>query len=224
MLKTITSLSSALFPRTCIGCDREEAVHKKLFCNFCWEELPRFQHDTAMSKILYSRFPLIADSQFYGLFLFTKGGIVQEVMHKMKYKGRSDIAWDLGTLIAEFVPPELYEAMIPIPMHRKKRVSRGYNQAKQIAKGISKKTTIPILSDILQKMTDTKSQTQKSKVERKQDVAKAYQLKNRLPPSAKRVLLIDDVITTGATLDHCTEKIKEQNNVEIDYAFIALSV
>ena len=224
MLKPFSALTSAFFPEMCFGCDKEEAVHEKYLCHFCCEELPRFEQNQAMSKVFHRRFPLIAKSKFYGLYLYSKGGKVQNILNKMKYRGRKDIAEKLGSILAESIPKEIYHALIPIPMHTKKRRKRGYNQTFQIAKGISKKTKIPIFNKTLKKVIDTKSQTEKGKIERLQDISKAYEVQTRLPNSVKRVLLVDDVITTGSTLDQCTDKLKCDHSIEVDYVFIALAV
>ena len=224
MHKIVKNLISLLYPNVCVACDREDAVYDGLFCHFCRENIPIFEDVGENKEILKSRFPLIYDSRFYGLFLFTKSGLVQNIMHKIKYKHRSDIARKLGEQLAEKITDNSYEALIPVPMHTKKLRRRGYNQAEEIAKGIHRITRIPIYNKALKKIIDSKSQTQKDRISRRLNVMKAYRANIPLPVEIKRVLIIDDVITTGATLEVCSEKLSSARDIEIDYAFVALSV
>jgi len=224
MLKYLSNLISLLYPNVCCGCDREDAISDGLFCSYCLDEIPDFGTIGDNKEILSSRFPLICESGFYGLFLFTKNGIVQNVLHKIKYNNRADIAKKLGERIAHKYSLDHYDVLVPIPMHSSKQRKRGYNQAEEIAKGIHMATNVPICHTALKKKTDTKSQTQRDRISRRLNVLKSYDTGSALSIDIKKVLLIDDVVTTGATLEVCSEKLRSYGPLQIDYAFIALSI
>jgi ComF family protein len=226
LLKPFSSILELLYPQICLGCAKEEPVHHDLFCHFCWNELPEFDTTPSMKTILESRFPLIAsNSKFFGLYLFTKAGVVQKVLHKIKYGGRKDAAQQLGKMLGQKIPKMYYDAIIPVPIHKNKLRRRGYNQASQIAFGISETLEIPVYENILIKTKDTTSQTQMNRQERRMNITKAYDIKQNQKRGEKNILMVDDVVTTGATLDICTEKLKVQNPHScVDYAFIAISV
>lgn len=225
MRKLLSPLLSLLYPKLCIGCDREEPVYQDMYCAYCWKDLPRFIRDEGTKRLINTRFPIIGSSEFFALYLFTKSGIVQNVLHKIKYKGRKDIAHNLGNLIAEQINAARYDAIVPIPMHKSKKLKRGFNQAEEFARGISDGLGIPVSEKLLKKTINTTSQTQMDRVSRRINIEKAYSITTSLSKSLNRILLVDDVVTSGATLEVCTDIIhRDQPNVSIDYAFIALSV
>ena len=169
---------------------------------------------------------MINSSEFYGLYLFTKSGIVQNVLHKIKYKGRRDIAHNLGGLIADQLSEDVvYDAIVPVPMHKSKRLKRGYNQAEEFAIGIRDASGIALNTDLLRKVVNTASQTKMDRVSRRLNIENAYKLSNSVPDEYKKILMVDDVVTSGATLEVCSDLIRSDHpNISIDYAFIALSV
>lgn len=197
-----------------------------MYCTYCWNDQPRFTRDESTRRLIRTRFPLISSSEFYGLYLFTKSGIVQNVLHKIKYKGRRDIAHKLGSLISKELSEEVaYDTIIPVPMHKNKRLKRGYNQAEEFAIGIGDESGIPIQTNILTKTVNTASQTKMDRISRRMNIEKAYELSHPIANNFKKILLVDDVVTSGATLEVCSDIIKKaHSSIEIDYAFIALSV
>lgn len=223
MFKPLKNFASLFFPVVCVACGEEETVHKKLFCHLCWREMPKFSEIAGNKDIFQKRFPLISDSSFYGLFLFTKSGLVQNVLHEIKYRNRKDVGFDLGKMLAKTINTK-YDAIIPIPSHYKKERIRGYNQAEVIANGIGTILKVPTQSRFLKKVVNTVSQTKKDKISRRKDVLSAYEEDQPIPKEVKRILLVDDVVTTGATLEICTQLLKTKPEIEIDYAFIAMSV
>ncbi len=226
ILKFIEPLSLLLYPNLCLGCAGHEPVYHGLFCHYCWNEIPRFSDLNHNRKILENKFPLIFTeySKFYGLFLFSKKGIVQKIAHKIKYEGKGHMAQKLGEFLGKQIPPNVYDALIPVPMHPKKQRKRGYNQAEKLAKGIKTSTGIKIITNALQKIQDTESQTQKNRARRYSNVLQSYKAKKPLPTTVKNVLLVDDIITTGATLEVCTHLLERKQKVSVDYAFLAMTV
>lgn len=225
MLKYLKSVLSLLYPQLCFSCSQYEPVHDGILCHACWKEIPPFSDVSSNRVLLEQKFPLLYHNEtaFYGLFLFTKKGGVQHILHQLKYNGKSYIGIQLGKQIGIQIPSEKYDALVPVPMHYKKRRRRGYNQAEVIAKGISEQTGIPIFNNLLEKEIDIASQTKKDRTNRHTNVQKAYKRKNRVPPNVKSVLLIDDVITTGATLDVCSSILKQQGGINVDFGFIAMT-
>jgi len=225
MLNLFKPLIGLLFPDLCISCSHHEPVHEGILCHYCWEELPRYE-DLNNKVLLQNKFPLIPvdRTSFYGLFLYSKGTHVQNILHDIKYYGKPYKAVELGKWLGQKVKDQEYDALIPIPIHIKKRHKRGYNQAEKLAKGMSSTSEIKIINDSLKKIMDTGSQTHLTRAQRLLNVAKAYQKGKKLPPNVKKVLLVDDVVTTGATLEVCTQLLQKDQEVQVDYAFIAMAV
>jgi len=226
MLKHIKLIAGLLYPKLCIACSNHEPVHDNLLCHSCWKEIPRFSDIGKSRALLEHRFPLIygENISFYGLYLYSKKGGVQNILHQIKYGGKSHIALELGRYLGKRIPLEKYNALIPVPLHYKKMRRRGYNQAEIIAKGISESTGIPLIKDALEKKMDTDSQTKMDRSTRHANVMKAFINKKPLPKSVNNVILIDDVVTTGATLDICSHLLKKESDINVDFGFIAMSI
>ena len=226
MNNPLKSLIGLLFPNLCIVCSEYEPVYEKLFCHYCWTNLPRYTDLLDNTLLLQRKMPLIdvEKSKFHGLFLYSKGGRVQDILHDIKYYGKSHKAFALGQHLGSSIEVGFYDALIPVPIHVLKKRKRGYNQAEEFAKGINSVLGTQLLTKSLKKIVDTNSQTSLDRISRHVNVAKAYQQGIALNKDIKRVLLVDDVITTGATLEVCTKLLLQNKSVEVDYAFIAMAV
>lgn len=142
---------------------------------------------------------------------FNKKGAIQKVMHNIKYKNQQKLALYLSEQLIKKVPTDFFkniDLLIPVPLHKKKEKERGYNQSLLIAQGIQKIYTIPINTTILTRKLQTESQTTKSKLNRWKNVKNAFTLENNLLLNKKHILLIDDVFTTGATIEACIKTIQ----------------
>ncbi len=221
--KWIKYVSDLFFPRTCAGCGRVLSETETFLCVFCFENLP-FTNDEMfpVKNPVYNRFaPIFPVKAAGSMLLYRKGDIVKNILHNLKYHNRPEIGISLGKMIARYQPVFFEKAkdfeLVPIPLHPKKEYQRGYNQAKKIAEGISASTNLPVNTSCLQRKVHTKTQTRKMRADRAENLRKKiFQAQN--PP--EKVILIDDVITTGATLEAACRELSEQGTKE----FIILSV
>lgn len=228
MIKYLKSLASLLYPELCIACLKHEPVHDNILCHICWKDTPWFSDIGDSRYLLEERFPLIygENVSFYGLFLYSKSGGVQNILRQIKYYGKGHLAYKLGQILGTKISSDQYDALIPVPLHYKKERRRGYNQTELIAKGIQKVSKIQIIKTALEKKVNTGSQTQMDRAARHMSVSKSFGIRTPLMQNIARVLLIDDVVTTGATLDVCTTLLKKDRdlNLHVDYAFLAMSI
>lgn len=171
-----------------------------------WEDL----HDTPMDEMVKGRLPLRAATAFL---LFQKGSVVQRLLHQVKYQKQQELALYLGKLMAakfmDYAWFSTVDAVVPVPLHPRKWAMRGFNQAQLLATGLGKQMGIPELGQLVRRVRFTDSQTKKSRVERVLNLQEAFAARKLKKP--KHLLLVDDVFTTGATLEACALAILEAN-------------
>ncbi len=166
---------------------------------------------------------------------FTEDGLLQHLLHGLKYKGKKEIGSYLGRRLAGSIlknkPAEMQEnwissvdMIIPVPLHPAKLAKRGYNQSLLIAEGMADILKIPVADNILIRVKDTESQTRKSRAERVNNMADAFSLRNKGLLTNKHVLLCDDVLTTGATLEACALALLNHDSLKISLATIGIAV
>jgi ComF family protein len=164
-----------------------------------------------------------AMSEFY----FSKGSIVQNLIHEFKYKGNKIVGHYLGNLIGKSLLNSNrfhIDGIIPIPLFEKKEKKRGFNQAEILCKGISEIMNVPIIKKNVIRTVPTKTQTRKGRLERWQNVEKTFSVSDTRNLQGKHILLVDDVITTGATLEACASEILKIENVRISIATLAMAL
>ena len=222
------ALISIIFPQNCAGCNRPFRGDEKVLCLRCKINLPSsntwMQQQNIIYNKLYGRFNF---ENACSLLYFTQSGLAQHLIHLIKYKDRRDIAVYLGNLFGENLKKSKWaegiDYLIPVPLHRQKRYIRGYNQSELIAEGISEILQIPSLKKELIKTRHTSSQTQKTTKERIENVSNVFDLINPDILKGKHILLIDDVITTGATLESCAQTILNIPDTKISLATLAIA-
>ena len=214
------------YPHVCAGCGDDLHGKLQLICFSCMQQLP------------YTDFAKIPDNQiehiFYGraklqsacsIFYFSKGKIIQQLIHQLKYKGNQEIGIYLGKLMGDQLLNSgrftNIDAIIHLPMHPDKQRKRGYNQAEILANGLSQKMNIPVLNKIILRSKTTTTQTNKQRVERWTNVDGTFDVQNKESIIGKHILLIDDVITTGATLEACSNAILSVENTTLSIAVLA---
>jgi ComF family protein len=157
---------------------------------------------------------------------FKKGSLSQTLLHELKYNQRKDIGIALGERFARKVKESSFlddiEVIVPVPLHRKKLRRRGYNQSTLFAQGLASKSGIPVLEGNLIRVVDTETQTRKQRMDRIDNVSDAFQLKSPEAVQNKHCLLVDDVITTGATIESCAAVLLKEAGVRVSVAAIAL--
>jgi len=223
----ISDFISLLYPRVCELCGQGMSRAEKLICVKCNFQLPRFQNQLEPQKYIHN----FTGSNFYDCFFsylkYYKKGISQTLLHKLKYESKPDIGeligfW-LGNDIKIVNQVDRFDLIIPVPLHLKKIKKRGYNQSDSIAKGLSKSTGINWSARILLRNTNNSTQTNKSRIERIENVSGIFCIKNNSRVEARKILLVDDVITTGATMNACAELLLKEGASKISIATIAIA-
>lgn len=218
---------SLIYPNVCLGCTKTLLKGEELICMECRVNLPKANYHRYQENPLFVRVSTNNRVRSATAFLkFQKRGIVQKLLHALKYKGRSDLGIRLGTWYGHelnTVKPQI-DYIIPVPLHHLKEKKRGYNQAQKIALGLSSSLNIPILEDAIVRSRNTNSQTRKSKVERVQNVEGIYESIKDDSIQNKSLLLVDDVITTGATTGSLIDLLSEKGAKEIHIACLATGI
>ncbi len=200
----INDFVSLVFPRVCVACNISLFKHEFYLCSYCKNNLPKANfHKSELSsvhKALYGRVPLIGAASYY---LFSKNSKVQHVLHHVKYRNGKDLAVKIGEWMGYELNKHTWinsiDALVPIPLHPKKQIERGYNQSEQYAIGLSKETNIKVMP-ILNKTIYTSSQTKKNRLARWENVKDNFSIQADTL-NLNHIALIDDVITTGATIE-----------------------
>ncbi len=181
--------------------------------------------DNRLEKLFWGRIDNLQKATAY--FYYSKGSKYRALLHLLKYRGCSDLGKILGKCMAtEILESGFFNSIdliIPVPLHKKRYKERGYNQSELIAHGISEVTEIPIVSDIIIRRKYTETQTRKSGFERLENMEKAFEVLSSDVYAGKHILLIDDIITTGATIAACGVVLQsQQKNVKISVLAIGL--
>ncbi len=181
--------------------------------------------DNPIQKIFYGRAEVHYASSFL---LFQKKGSVQKMLHALKYKSKPEVGVLLGKWYAQDLKKNNTfadcEVIIPVPLHKKRQRKRGYNQSEFIAKGLAEELKIPVLNNVLFKKHFTETQTFKSREERWQNTLNSFEIKNEELIKGKKILLVDDVITTGATTEACIFQLNKASEAPISVASIAYTL
>ncbi|MCX7984625.1 MAG: ComF family protein [Bacteroidetes bacterium] len=221
----VTTVVNFIFPPTCIVCSRPLP---NLVCQDCWEALPSIANDPALFANTLRK--LTTDSTIQTLvscYIFEYQGPLQQIIHALKYRGYSSVGIQLGELLGTSIRESGLTAdlIIPVPLHKRKQRERGYNQAECIAKGMAKVLTIPYNTSILTRHRYTKSQTKLTVTEREYNMKNAFSVNPQWLPclSHKTCIVVDDVITTGATIKACANALSQAQPASIIAASVAIA-
>lgn len=216
---------SLLYPELCAGCMRSLYEHEELICTHCLYHLPvtNFHLDAknAAGKQLWGRVQVTAVASYL---YYVKGTAVQNVLHQLKYFKKPEIASMLGKRYGAVLAASPFidaDLLVPVPLHPKKLKKRGYNQSEFFAKGLSEQFGLPVESANLIRHTRTESQTTKRRYERYENMKDIFEV---LEPSAfafKHLILVDDVLTTGATIEACANKLLQIPGVRVSVLTLA---
>lgn len=221
-------LINLLFPELCNGCGKLLYHGEKDICTKCLYDLPytdfHLYKENPVAKQLWGRLPINAAM---AMLYFKKGTKVQNLMHSLKYNSKTDVGITLGELMAKRLKEsEFYQnidVIIPVPLHQKKLRLRGYNQSEYIATGLAQELDIPFSSKNLLRKKSTESQTKKARYTRFENMQDVFEIKNVNELKDKHVLLIDDVVTTGATLEACGNTLLNIGIEKLSIAAIAFA-
>ena len=224
----ITDFGRLVFPNNCAGCGEELFGSKNLLCWQCLQELPRTgfeKHEqNPVASIFYGRIPL--QHAFSWLF-HTKGSLAQMLIQQVKYKSKLDLGRYLGTIMAEaMLEARLFDdvdALVPLPLNKKKLAKRGYNQSMLICEGMSAVLGKPVETVAVIRSKFTQTQTRKNRLQRWLNVEQVFDLKEAHAIEGKHVLLVDDVITTGATMEACGQVLLQVPGLKLSLASLAMA-
>jgi ComF family protein len=226
-LKNIVSSTLHLFyPHVCTGCGSDLLKENDLLCLKCIHNLPHTNFaklpNNQIEKDFWGRIPLTsAYSQFY----FSKEFLIQHLIHELKYKGDTKIGFYLGEVMGKTLLKSnrfnTIDALVPLPLYADKEHKRGYNQATVICNGMSSVMNIPVLNGIVIRQHATETQTRKHRTARWENVKDSFKTVKENELNGKHLLLVDDVVTTGATLEACGNVILQTENVNLSIATLA---
>lgn len=220
------SILNLFYPRVCAACGESLLKDEETVCLKCRYLLPKTGYelnpDNPLAQTFYGRVKFHAVT---ACFFFAKSGKVQHLIHELKYKGNKEAGVFLGQQLGETIKDApLFQGidyLIPVPLHPKREKQRGYNQSLMIAKGINEVTGIPIGDKYLIRAVNTATQTKKSAEERYKNVKDIFEVRFPEELEGKHVLLIDDVLTTGATLESCAHQLENISGIVISAATAA---
>ncbi len=225
-LKNIFNL---FFPELCLICNRSLIISKQLICVSCRSNLPVTNFcdwsPNEVEKSFYGRVDIISGTS---LLYFNRKGNVQKLIHQLKYKKQQKVGLFLGNWLGEaMINSERFkelDAIIPVPLHKNKLKKRGYNQVTTFGISLSKSLKIPLLENILIRVSKTQTQTLKSRFDRSKNMNENFELIDTERLKNKHILLIDDIITTGATLEACCIQLYFTKNIKISIATMAYTL
>ncbi len=224
----LDDITNVFFPRSCAGCSRLLTDSELYICTECLFLLPRTNYwtekENQVAKIFWGRVYLENAASYL---LFNKGSRLQHIIHHLKYKNQKEIGEFLGRLFAqELIHTDFskVDIIIPVPLHPKKLKKRGYNQSEHIANGIASIFKKKVVINSLIRSSLNKSQTLKSRFERWENVRDVFKVVDTELLLNKHVLLVDDVLTTGATIEACATAILEVEGTKVSVVTLANTV
>jgi ComF family protein len=220
---------SLLFPRLCYGCGNHLMRNETLICTECYVLIPRtnfhLKPDNPVSQLFWGRCLVEKAAAFS---FYTKDSRIRKLIHQLKYRGIKEIGSELGRIYGNSLKSsgflEEIDLIIPVPLHPSKKRRRGFNQSDLISHGISETTGIPVDSDLLVRKTVTNTQTRKSRYDRWTNVQDIFRVTDQGRLKDMHILLVDDVITTGSTIEACVNEILKAENVKVSVVALAFSV
>lgn len=222
----LDDLLELIYPSICITCGKRLVMQENFICMNCWLDLPagHFETETAnkVSQLFWGR---IQVEKAVSWFQYRKGSRYQKLIYFIKYKGLKELGYEAGKRYGRILSEtELFDnidAIIPVPLHERKLKKRGYNQSEWIAMGMADALQKPLITDNLIRHIHTPTQTRKGRFERWQNVEGIFGV-NSLPVlENKHLLLVDDVVTTGSTLEACAMVLLQAAGVKLSIATLA---
>jgi len=228
-MNIVSDFSNLLYPNYCTGCGHLLYKSEMAICLSCRHQLPKANfHDqphNPVEKIFWGRVPIASATAFLRM---PRKGKVHRIIHELKYRQNPDAGVALGKLLGQELTNSQrmshFDGVVPVPLHPEKLYLRGYNQCERIAFGISQSMHIPCFSQALLRTEHSESQTRKHRYNRWQNVSDLFIVNSEIELCHKHLLLIDDVITTGATLESCAKALLEQKGTSVSIAAIAFPI
>lgn len=216
------------FPRCCVVCDGPLVEGEEVICTRCNIDMPRTDYhkvqDSLVERMFWGKIPLERATSY---FFYRKGSDFCKIVHQLKYGGQKELGVTMGRFMAAELSAsgffEGVDVIIPVPLHARKRKMRGYNQSECIARGVSQVTGIPVDATSVVRVKHTDTQTRKSAYERWENVEGIFRLLHPEEFAGKHILIIDDVLTTGATTVACADAFGATEGVKISVLTLAVA-
>ena len=215
------------FPDLCVVCNKHLLNQEELICTKCLYNLPKTnfhnQIDNPVSQLFWGRTKI---KYATGLFFFNKGSKYQSMMHQFKYHGNKEIGFVLGKYFGSQIKESMFneiDVILPVPLHKTKLKKRGYNQSEWLGKGLSVSMNKPLDIKSLIRKIATETQTRKTRYDRWKNVENIFEISEPKKLEGKHVLIVDDVVTTGSTLEACINTVLEVKNTKVSIATLAVA-
>lgn len=217
------ALGELFFPRMCLVCGNSLVEGEQFICTACLADFPFSDDRYSLGKQRLDSFSeSVRPEEFHSLFYYNKYSDYRRLIYAVKYDSRKKVGVYLGRMLGMRMRDRItVDCIVPIPLHPRRERERGFNQARQVALGISEILGVMVLDDVIVRVVDNASQTGKNTDERRANVENIFKLRNPRKIQGRHVLVVDDVITTGATVGSCFYTLKTAGNVRISFACLA---
>lgn len=222
-------LLDLISPRLCVVCGQRLTVSEDVICTKCNLHLPRTDfhqdpYENEMAKLFWHQIPV---ERVTALFYYESHAETANILYELKYKGHPEVGEVMGRLMAKELQPSGFfdgiDGIVPIPLAKKRQRQRGYNQSLEIARGINAITSLPIYNKVVRRKAFEGSQTNKGRWERNENVEGVFELKDASAIQGKHLLMVDDVVTTGATVIACVQELCKAGNVKVSVIALGFS-
>ena len=230
LLKTIwNDFSHLFFPHVCAGCNSDNLSMQSPLCIQCINQLPltnfHFHANNPVEKHFWGRIPVTGATS---LCHFTTGSLIQHLLHQLKYKGNKEAGYFLGKIMGNALNASNrfrnVDVLIPLPLYAERQKKRGYNQSAVLCDGIAGIMQLPVNTSVVTRLSATETQTHKTRIERWKNMEGKFELVHPEAIAGKHVLLVDDVVTTGATLEACGHELLKAEGIKLSIATLAYTV
>ncbi len=223
-----TDVRELLFPRQCLVCGDTLGVHEQVVCVHCLMQLPYTNyHGQAENPVVRLFYPNISVVKVNAYMFYNQGSDACNVVLGLKYHGRREVGQVMGRMMAIDVLEQGFfegvEAIVPVPLAKQRQHRRGYNQSELLARGVAEVTGLPVWTDVVERVVDNRTQTHLSRAERRENVEGIFRLCCPDVIAGKHLLLVDDVVTTGATLASCMETLALAGGVTFSVLCLAVA-
>jgi ComF family protein len=225
----LDDILSLLFPRLCYACGNHLLRNENLICTECYISIPRtnyhLEQQNPVEQLFWGRCFIERAAAFS---FYSRGSRVRNLIHNLKYKGVKDIGYELGRIYGlslratDFI--EGIDMIIPVPLHTSRQRMRGFNQSEIIAAGLSEITRLPLYTEFLERVSFSSTQTKRSRFDRWINVEGIFRVIDPEAIKDKHILLVDDVITTGSTMESCVNELHKVDGVKVSVLALAFAV
>jgi ComF family protein len=228
LTQNLNDFLGLFFPGLCVACGERLVSQEQYVCFNCWHDLPVTNfHSNPENKVAQLFWGRVVIENATSFFSYRKGSNYQQLIHGIKYKGMKELGYETGRkfgfLLAEAENFNSVDVVVPVPLHPQKQKKRGYNQSEWIARGIAEPMGKNVSSENLVRKMFTATQTRKTRFERWQNVEGIFDVDQPEDFSGKHILLVDDVVTTGSTLEACAFQLLKIENTKVSIATLAFA-